>query len=117
MFNFEKLDVWNRTRKFVNYIYDVTDLFPKEEKFGLAQHIRKSAISVLSNISESTSRFSNKDFMRFNQIAMGSLFETVGQLIIAFDRKFLSKEKLDILYKEAEIIAKMLSKFYKSRGE
>ncbi|MBU0896523.1 MAG: four helix bundle protein, partial [Candidatus Omnitrophica bacterium] len=56
----------------------VTASFPKEEQFGLTQHIRKSIISVLSNISGATSRFGNADFKRFIEIAIGSLYETVS---------------------------------------
>ena len=58
-----------------------------------------------------------KDFKRFNEIAMGSLYETVTQLVIASDNDFLTKNEMDKLYKEADIIAKMISKFYTSRGE
>ncbi|MBU0694119.1 MAG: four helix bundle protein [Candidatus Omnitrophica bacterium] len=78
MFSFEKLEVWQKTREFLKEIYKVTASFPKEEQFGLTQHIRKSIISVLSNISGATSRFGNADFKRFIEIAIGSLYETVS---------------------------------------
>lgn len=117
MFSFEKLQVWQKTREFLKDIYKVTALFPKEEQFGLAQHIRKSSISVLSNIAEATSRFGNDDFKRFIEIAIGSLYETISQLTVALDNGYLDKIKFESLYKEAEIIAKMLSKLSKSRGK
>lgn len=115
-FSFEKLDVWQRTRDFLKKIYKITVLFPKEEQFGLSQHIRKSAVSTLSNIAEATSRFSDIDFKRFIEIAIGSLYETMSQLFVALDNSYINKEDFTVLYKDAEIIAKMLSKLSKSRG-
>lgn len=115
MFSFEKLDVWQKARKFLKEIYEITSLFPKEEQFGLSQHIRKSALSISSNIAEATSRFSDADFKRFIEIAIGSLYETINQLFVALDNSYLYKSKFESLYEEAEVIAKMLSKLYKSR--
>ena len=115
MFSFEKLEVWQKTREFLKEIYKITTIFPKEEQFGLSQHIRKSAISVLSNIAEATSRFGDDDFRRFIEIGIGSLYETISQLFIALDNSYLDKSNFERLYKDAEVIAKMLSKLSKSR--
>jgi len=115
MFNFEKLEVWQRTREFVNRIYKITSDFPTKEQFGLTQHIRRSATSILSNIAEGTSRFSKEDFKRFLQLALGSLYETVAQSFIALDNKYLTQNMFDALYNELEIIAKMISKLSRSR--
>ncbi len=109
MFGFEKLEVWQRVRKFVKRIYEVTSAYPKEEQFGLAQHTRKSAVSILSSIAEGSSRFSKVDFKRFIQISIGSLYETVSQLFVALDNGYLTKNVFNELYNESEIIAKMLS--------
>ncbi len=116
MFSFEKLEVWQRAKDFLKIIYKVTANFPREEQFGLSQHVRKSAVSILSNIAESTSRFGDVDFKRFIEIAIGSLYETISQLFIALDNNYLDRGAFDALYKDAEIIAKMLSKLSKSRG-
>lgn len=97
--------------------YKITSLFPKEEQFGLTQHIRKSAISISSNIAEATSRFGDADFKRFIEIAVGSLYETISQLFIALDNSYLTKGSFEDLYKDAEVIAKMLSKLFKSRSD
>ena len=104
MFGFEKLEVWQKTKDFVNEIYKVTSNFLNNEQFGLTTHIRKSAVSILSNIAEGTSRFSNDDFKRFLQIALGSLYETVTQLFIAYDNNYLDKGIFDKLYEKSEII-------------
>ena len=115
MFGFEKLEVWQRTRKFTNRIYKVTSHYPKEEQFGLIQHTRKSAVSILSNIAEATSRFSKIDFRRFIEIAIGSSYETISQLFIALDNGYLEQAIFNELYDESEVIAKMLSSLSKSQ--
>ncbi|MBU2102380.1 MAG: four helix bundle protein [Candidatus Omnitrophota bacterium] len=117
MFSFERLDVWQKTRVFSKEIHKVTSLFPKEEQFGLSQHIRKSTISIVSNIAEATSRFGDTEFKRFIEIAIGSLYETISQLYVAFDNDYIAKEVFDKFYSEAEIIAKMLSKLSKARNK
>jgi len=115
MFGFEKLEVWQKTRKFTNKIYKVTSNYPKQKRFGLIQHTRKSAISILSNIAEATSRFGKADFQRFIEMAVGSLYETVTQLFIALDNGYLKQTVFDELYIESEIMAKMLSSLSKSK--
>jgi len=109
MYNFEKLDVWQRTRRFVKEIYKVTAAYPSEEKFGLAQHTRDSAVSILSNIAEGGSRRSKTESRRFIEIALGPLYETVTQLYIALDNSYVKKDIFDKLYTESETIARMLS--------
>jgi four helix bundle protein len=109
MYNFEKLEVWQKTRKFVRRIYEVTGKYPSSEKFGLAQHTKESAVSILSNIAEGGSRFSKAESKRFIEIALGSLYETITRLYVALDNKYLYPETFDNVYKESETIAKMLS--------
>jgi four helix bundle protein len=109
MYNFEKLQVWQKTRAFVNKIYEVTSKYPSAEKFGLSQHTRDSAISILSNIAEGNSRRSKTESMRFIEIALGSLYETVTQLFVALDNNYLKQDIFSNIYTESETIAKMLS--------
>ncbi|MEO0223764.1 MAG: four helix bundle protein [candidate division WOR-3 bacterium] len=116
MYGFEKLEVWQKTRKFVKRVYEVTASYPKEEQFGLIQHTRKSAVSILSSIAEGSSRFRKIDFKRFIQISIGSLYETITQLFIALDNGYLTKDVFNELYNESQIIAKMLSNLSKSQS-
>ena len=109
MYNFEKLKVWQKVRTFVREIYKVTAEYPSEEKFGLAQHTRQSAVSISSNIAEGGSRRSKAESKRFIEIALGSLYETVTQLYVALDNNYIKKDLFDKLYAESETIAKMLS--------
>ena len=82
------LDVWKLSIQLVKDIYQLTSKFPSEEKFGLTAQIRRSAVSVPSNISEGAARNSNKDYVRFLYIALGSLSEIETQLIIAKELSF-----------------------------
>ena len=83
----------------VTDIYKATSDFPKEEIFGLTSHLRKSAISIPSNIAEGAARKGQKEFIRFLYISLGSLSELDTQLIIAENIEYLEytvtlKEKL-----------------------
>ncbi len=111
MFKFEKLDVWQSAVEYADLIYSVTQSFPADEKFGLTSQLRRSAVSVSSNIAEGSSRSSDADFARFIEIAYGSLLEFVSELEIAKRQRFLNNEMFTKAYKKAEHLAKMLSGF------
>jgi four helix bundle protein len=82
MFNFEKLDVWQKAIDFADLVYNHTRRFPADERFGLTNQMRRAAVSVSSNIAEGASRMSQTDFARFLEIATGSVFEVVSQCFI-----------------------------------
>jgi four helix bundle protein len=109
MFGFEKLDVWQKAVEYAGAIYQVTRSFPAEERFGLIDQLRRSAVSVSSNIAEGSSRSSAADFRRFLEIAYGSLLESVSELKVAQKQQFLSSGVYEKVYNEAEQVAKMLS--------
>ncbi len=90
MFNFEKLDVWQKAIDFANLVYNETRAFPAEERFGLTNQLRRAAVSISSNIAEGSSRSSKSDFARFLEIAAGSVFEVVSQAFIAQRQGFWS---------------------------
>ncbi len=81
--NHYDLDVWNKSIDLVTDIYKATSYFPKDELFGLTAHLRKTAISIPSNIAEGAARKGNKEFIYFLYISLGSLSELDTQLIIA----------------------------------
>jgi four helix bundle protein len=91
---FEKLDVWQLARILNKDIYDVTSLFPVDEKFGLITQLRRASISISSNIAEGSTRFHKNDQCRFYQIAFGSAIEVLNQCILANDLQLLDYEKL-----------------------
>lgn len=111
MHRFKKLEMWQQSRVFCTEIYAVTSSFPDSERFGLTSQLRRSSVSIPSNIAEGSSRNSNKDFSRFLEIAIGSAYEIETQLIIASDLKFITTEKLESLTNKVENIIKMISKF------
>ena len=114
MFNFEKLDVWQKAVDFANLIYTLTRTFPNEERFGLTNQMRRAAVSVSSNVAEGSSRISRSDFARFIELATGSVFEVVSQATIGLRQGFLSKEDHARIYSAAEEQSRMLSGLRKS---
>jgi four helix bundle protein len=90
MKNFKNLNVWRKGIDLVVNVYKKSKQFPKEEIYGLTSQIKRSAISIPSNIAEGSGRGSNKDFNRFLDISLGSSFELETQLIIAHELEFLS---------------------------
>lgn len=90
------LDVWKLSIDFVTDIYKITSSFPKEEQFGLTNQIRRAAVSVPSNIAEGAGRNSDKEFLRFLYISMGSIQEIYTQLLIALNLDFISSPDFTI---------------------
>lgn len=83
MSSFKDLSVWQESILLAEEVYILTHSFPKKEQFGLADQLRRSAVSIASNIAEGHGRFSKADTMRFLYIARGSLNELETQMIIA----------------------------------
>lgn len=94
IFAFEQLDVYQVARMYVKNVYMLSDRFPQKEDFALTSQIRRAAVSITSNISEGTSRFSIKDKSHFIEIAYGSLMETYSQLQVATDLGYVSQESI-----------------------
>src|SRR4029450_1135688 len=109
MFNFEKLDVWQKAIAFADMTYAATRDFPPDERFGLTNQIRRAAVSVSANLAEGCSRSSKTDFARFVEIATGSLFEVVSQTFVAKRQGFLKQDGHHQLYSAAEELSRMLS--------
>ena len=114
MFNFEKLDVWQKAINFADLVYNYTRNFPADERFGLTNQMRRAAVSISSNIAEGTSRMSQTDFRRFVEIATGSVFEVISQAFVGRRQGFLADEAFATLYSSAEEVGRMLSGLRKS---
>jgi four helix bundle protein len=113
-YSFEKLKVWQESRVLVKKIYQISQGFPTEERFGLTAQIRSAAISIPSNIAEGAGRKYVKEQKQFYSIAYASLMEVLNQLILATDLDFLPKEILD---KELRPIVESVSlKLYKLKS-
>lgn len=109
--NFKKLKIWKNAMHLSNLVFKITDKFPKEENYGLTSQINRSVVSVPSNIAEGSSRSSNKDFSRFLEMSLGSLFELQTQLILAQNKGYLTTEILKEIELQIEELQKMISGF------
>lgn len=107
--SYRDLEIWKKSRILVTHIYKTTKTFPKEELYGLASQLRRAAISVPSNIAEGKSRRSTKEYMRFLDIAYGSISEVETQLYIAFDLGYITQEMLDPFLENYAEIGRMLN--------
>ncbi|MCH5598532.1 four helix bundle protein [Niabella ginsengisoli] len=112
MHNYRELLIWKRSMDFVVRVYEVSTLFPVEEKYGLTVQLRNCSVSIPSNIAEGAGRGSNKQFKRFLEFSMGSINEAQTQIELAFRFKYLTKEHFEILIDEAAQIYKMTLAFY-----
>jgi four helix bundle protein len=79
----EKLEAWSLAMDFVVEVYRATEVFPKEEKFGLTSQIRRAAVSIPANMAEGAARRSDKEFIHFLSNAQGSASELDTELMIA----------------------------------
>ncbi len=109
MFRFEKLDVWQRALELADDVYTMTRRFPDEERFGLTSQMRRSSVSVSSNVAEGSGRISRKDFGRFVEVAYSSLMEVISEAFVAKRQGFMTEPEFDKVYSLAEEIARMLS--------
>lgn len=109
MRDFTKYEVWELAIDVAQEIYLTTKKFPEEEKFGLITQIRRASVSISSNIAEGASRSSDKEFNRFIEIAMGSLFEARSQLFLSNKIKILNEQEFDRLEEKLSTLAKKLN--------
>lgn len=109
------LIVWQKSIDLTFLIYEVTESFPREEQYNLVSQMRRSAVSISSNIAEGRSRGTRKDFQQFLRVAYGSAAELETQLIIA--QKLKKTRDLDyskivgLLTEVMKILNVMISKF------
>ncbi|WP_185206024.1 four helix bundle protein [Chryseobacterium sp. C3] len=108
---FTNLDVWTESRKLSNLIYDSTKNYPKEEVFGLTNQIRRSAVSVPSNIAEGCGRNTSKETIHFLFIARGSLYELETQLYLSLDQKYVREEEFSTIINQIILCKKLLNGF------
>ena len=88
-------------------VYIVSRNFPKEEMYGLKSQLRRSEVSIPSNIAEGFARLHNREYRNFLYISLGSCAELTTQIIIASRLKYVEKTKADALLNEIEEISKM----------
>ncbi len=109
MRNFRKLEVWIDSRKLVKHVYQLSVDLPKDEKYGLTQQIRRCAISIPPNIAEGCAKNSQKDFVRFLQISLDSLYELESHFLLCLDLNFIPEENLISIINMIQILQKRTS--------
>ena len=117
---YKDLDVWKEARTLVKIVYQSTSQFPKSEIFGLQSQIKRSVVSIPSNIAEGSGRNHRKDSLQFFYISRGSIYELETQLYLSFDLEFISEQELNIILNKIEVIRKLLAgliKYYKLQLE
>jgi four helix bundle protein len=117
MHNFKELKFWQKAVELSVSIYKTTSSFPSEEKFGLITQLRRASVSIASNIAESASRDSDKEFLHFLSISTGSAYEIETQLIIANKLNYLTETELNELLAQLTEIQKMIFSFSKKIKE
>jgi four helix bundle protein len=112
--NYLNLSIWKESIDFAIMIYETTQTYRKEERYGLVDQLRRAAYSIPSNIAEGSKRSSDKDFNRFLGIAQGSLAEVHTQLIISNHIGQLMEADLSKLEEIVNRLRNMIYKFQKA---
>jgi len=112
--NYKELNVWQKSYELCLNIYRVTAKFPKEERYGLTSQIRRSFVSIPSNIAEGYGRKTTVDYIRMRYISYGSVCELETQILLAGDLGFIEKGELGTAKKDIAEIERMLKTLIKS---
>ena len=110
---FEDIEAWKKARELVRTIYDLSSNGDFAKDYSLKDQIRRGCVSVMSNIAEGYARQTDKEFVQFLYIALGSVAEVQSQLYIARDLNYLSGEQFDEVYKQSGEVARLITGFTK----
>ena len=113
--SFQDLKVWQKAHKLVLNIYKITADFPLEEKYGLANQLRRAAVSIASNIVEGFKRKSLKDRLHFYNMSNSSVEEVKYQLLLAKDLNYINEDLYKKVIELAEEVSKMLNSWIKNQ--
>jgi four helix bundle protein len=112
--NYKELKVWKKSYELCLEIYRITAKFPKEEKYGLTSQIRRSAVSIPSNIAEGYGRKTTSDYVRLLYISYGSVCELETQILLAGDLNLIENDELGTIKEDIAEIERMLKALIKS---
>jgi len=113
MRNFKELKIWERSYQLTLVGYKVLSEVSSDEKFGITSQLKRALVSIPSNIAEGASRSTDKDFLRFLDIALGSAFEAETQLLLLKDLQLI-KSDISLLLTEINEIQKMIASFIRN---
>jgi four helix bundle protein len=107
--DFRQLKVWEKAHQLTLSVYRATGEFPKEERHGLTDQIRRASASIAANIAEGCGRYGENEFSHFLQIAMGSASELDYHLLLASDLGFLQADVYNQLNEDVTEVKRMLN--------
>jgi len=105
--SFRDLEIWQRGIILTEAVYESTKAFPKEELYGLVAQLRRTAVSISSNIAEGFARRHNKEYKQFLHISLGSCAELTTQVIIASKLRYIADKAAAAMVNEIKEISKM----------
>jgi four helix bundle protein len=108
---YKELKIWQKGMSIAMSVYNITKEFPVQERYGLSSQMRRSAVSIPSNIAEGSQRTTNRDFYSFIAIARGSLAELETQILLSSQLQLLCQKDVYRLLQEIQELAKMLRAF------
>ncbi|RLB20512.1 MAG: four helix bundle protein [Deltaproteobacteria bacterium] len=106
---FEELECWQRGRELTKLVYSATRNEAFKKDLRLAGQIQASATSTMANCAEGFIRRSNKEFIQFLFIAMSSAAEVQSHLYVALEQGYVSQEKFNVIYKQADKTSRLIS--------
>ena len=109
MRNFRNYKIWTESISFTTQIYKIVSDFPSFERYGLSDQLRRASVSIPSNIAEGAARDSEREFIHFLNISLGSAFEVETQLQIAYNLEYISNETFDMLLSQLHLIEKQIN--------
>jgi four helix bundle protein len=115
--SYERLKAWQLAYQLALTVYDLTETFPRDERFGLTSQLRRAAFSVPANIAEGAAKRGRKEFRRFLDIALGSITEIEVALRIARDRRYITPEKSSEVERLRNHCGIVLWKLYRSMND
>lgn len=107
--NYYDLNAWQEGHKLVLLVYKMLKDFPKEERYGLTDQLRRASVSITSNIAEGFSRRSNKEKIQFHAMAMGSLTELQSQLFVARDVQYCQVERFNQIFTQTIVVQRLVN--------
>jgi four helix bundle protein len=110
---YRDLNIWKVGIELVKDIYKSTEKFPKQEMYGIVSQMRRSAISIPSNVAEGFKRYHNKEYRQFLYITLGSCAELETQVTIAKELKYIQADKEVILLEKLDHIGRMITNLLK----
>lgn len=109
--NFKKLQIWLLAIELIDENYKLTSTFPDYEKFGLRTQMNRCSVSIASNISEGTSKSTDRHFIKFLDDSLGSAYEWETQLIVCYRQGFISEDLFLILEDRVQALQSKISNF------